>query len=212
MLNQEFKLNLLSSLFIASLISANLLGIKIFSFFHFSLSVGILVYPLTFLITDAIGEVYGYKKAKNLIYSAFLAQLFVFVLIVIAIKLPNADRFTLNNEYQQIFSSSLRMIIASLIAFLISQTHDIWSFNWWKQKTNGHYLWLRNNASTIISQAIDTLIFMFIAFYHLTPKFTVIFILELSLNYWLFKILFALLDTPFLYGLVKWLKTTKNKN
>ena len=98
------------------------------------------------------------------------------------------------------------MIVASLIAFIVSQTHDIWAFDFWKKKFKGKYLWIRNNASTFVSQAIDTLLFMFIAFYGISDKFTVHFILQLSLTYWLFKITFAALDTPFVYLLVKWLK------
>ena len=98
------------------------------------------------------------------------------------------------------------MMVASLIAFLISQTHDVWAFNLWKEKTGGKYLWLRNNASTIVSQFLDTTVFMFIAFYQFTPKFTVPFIFSLIIPYWLFKVLFAIIDTPFIYLGVWWLK------
>jgi len=127
-------------------------------------------------------------------------------LTAVAVLLPPASRYTTNEAYITIFHGSLRMIIASLIAFAISQTHDIWAFEWWRNKTNGNMLWLRNNASTIVSQAIDTLLFMFIAFYGINEKFTALFILQLCLSYWLFKVLFALLDTPFVYAIVWWLK------
>jgi len=93
-----------------------------------------------------------------------------------------------------------------LVAFTLSQTHDIWAFNFWKQKTKGRFLWLRNNLSTIVSQFIDSTIFMFIAFYAITPKFTVGFIFSLIIPYWLFKIAFAILDTPLVYAGVKWLR------
>jgi hypothetical protein len=202
----ESKMTLLTAIFVGGLLAANTLGAKVTSIFGVAVSVGIFAYPLTFLITDAIAEVYGKKRAKRIVWAALVAQLFVLLLTIISIKLPPAERYQLNEEYVLIFSTSIRMIIASLVAFIVSQTHDIWAFDFWKKKTHGKYLWLRNNLSTFVSQAIDTLLFMFIAFYGISDKFTVQFILQLCFSYWLFKITFALLDTPFVYLLVRWLK------
>ena len=98
------------------------------------------------------------------------------------------------------------MIIASIIAFVVSQTHDVWAFEFWKKKTHGKMLWLRNNASTMVSQVIDTLLFMMIAFYGISDKFTFGFIITLAIPYYLFKIAFAALDTPFVYLGARWLK------
>ncbi|MBU0597072.1 queuosine precursor transporter [Patescibacteria group bacterium] len=210
-MKKEFKFILLASIFIAGLLSANMLGTKITVLFGVAVSVGIFAYPLTFMITDVISEVFGKERAKQVVWSALIAQILVLLLIYISIKLPAADRYALNNEYVQVFSSSLRMIVASLIAFVVSQTHDIWAFNFWKIKTKGRYLWFRNNASTFVSQAIDTLLFMFIAFYGISDKFTVLFILQLSFSYWIFKIIFAVLDTPFIYLLVRWLRKDNSK-
>ena len=151
----------------------------------------------------------GKKKAMQVIWSALVAQVLVLVLVYISIKVPPADRYPFNEEYVTVFSGSLRMIVASLIAFIVSQMHDIWAFDFWKKKLSGKMLWFRNNASTFVSQAIDTLLFMFIAFYGVTDKFTVGFILELSVTYWIFKIVFAMIDTPFVYLLVSWLKKGK---
>ncbi len=207
MMTKHFKLTLLSSVFVAGLISANLLGSKVTTILGITMSVGIFAYPLTFLMTDAIGEVYGKKKAMQVVYAALIAQVFVLLLTWISVVLPAADRYAFNAEYTTIFGGSIRMIIASLIAFIVAQLHDVWAFEFWRKKTGGKYLWLRNNASTFVSQAIDTLLFMFIAFYGISEKFTVGFILELSVTYWGLKILFAALDTPFVYALVRWLKT-----
>jgi len=205
-MTQHFKLTILSSIFIAGLISANLLGAKVTTIFGITMSVAIFSYPLTFLMTDVIAEVYGKKKAQQVVYAAFIAQILVLFLTWLSIVLPPATRYTTNDAYVTVFQGSLRMIIASLVAFIFAQAHDIWAFEWWKKKTHGKYLWIRNNASTIVSQAIDTLLFMYIAFYHINDKFTAGFILHLSITYWLIKALFALLDTPFTYALVKWLK------
>jgi queuosine precursor transporter len=205
-MKSEFKLSILTAIFVGGLIAANTLGTKITTLFGITVSVGIFAYPLTFMITDAVGEVYGKHKAKQIVWSALIAQVLVLLLTYLSVKLPPAGRYTFNQEYTMIFQGSLRVIIASLIAFIVSQTYDIWAFEWWKKRFSGKHLWFRNNASTFTSQAIDTLLFMFIAFYGISPKFTVLFILQLCLSYWLFKILFAALDTPFVYLLVKWLK------
>ena len=200
------KISLLSAIFVASLIAANLMGAKITTLFGISVSVGIFVFPLTFLITDAIEEVFGKTKAKELMYGALIAQVIILFFVVLAVKLPPATRFEFNEGYVQIFNNSIRIIIASLIAFFISQTHDIWAFGFWRKQTQGKYLWLRNNLSTFVSQFVDSTLFMFIAFYQITPKFDVPFIFSLIIPFWIFKIVFALVDTPFVYGLVYWLR------
>jgi len=206
MKDQHYKLTILSAIFVAGLISANLLGAKVTTILGVTMSVAIFSYPITFLMTDVIGEVYGKKKAQQVVYAAFIAQLLVLFLTWLSVVLPPASRYTTNAEYVTVFQGSIRMIIASLIAFAASQMHDVWAFDWWKKKTNGKYLWIRNNASTVVSQAIDTLLFMFIAFYHINDKFTAGFILHLSVTYWGIKALFAIIDTPFTYALVRWLR------
>lgn len=207
MMSKHFKLTLLTAIFVAGLLAANLLGSKVTTILGISMSVGIFAYPLTFLMTDAIGEVYGKKKAMQVVYAALIAQVFVLVLTWVAVVLPPAERYAFNAEYTTVFGGSIRMIIASLIAFIVAQLHDVWAFEFWRNKLKGKHLWFRNNASTFVSQAIDTLLFMFIAFYGISEKFTVPFILELSVTYWGLKIVLAAIDTPFVYALVKWLRS-----
>jgi len=205
-MTQQTKTDILIAVFIAALIAANLLGTKITTILGVSVSVGIFAYPLTFLVTDVIEEVHGKSRTKNLIIAGFVTLILLFILVAISTRLPAAARYEHNEAYTTIFGSSLRMIIASLIAFVISQTHDVWAFDYWKRKTKGKFLWLRNNASTWISQFVDTTIFMFIAFYQISPKFDAAFIFTLIIPYWLFKIAFAALDTPLVYAGVRWLR------
>ena len=205
-LKREDKVNILLSVFTAALVAANLLGTKITTILGVSVSVGIFAYPITFLVTDIVEEVEGKRKTKNFIYAGFAALVLVLILTSLSVVLPAASRYDYNEEYKIVFGSSLRIIIASLIAFSISQFHDLWAFNLLKQKTKGRFLWLRNNLSTIVSQFIDTMLFMFIAFYHMTPKFTAGFVLSLAIPYWLLKILMAVIDTPLVYLGVKWLR------
>lgn len=141
-------------------------------------TVGLLVYPLTFLVTDFVNEIHGKKVSRNL----------VFIALVFSI-IPS------------VFISTLQITIASLLAYLTAQIHDIWSFNWWKEKTNGRFLWLRNNASTIVSQLLDTIIFATVAFYGVLP-FEII--LSIIISEYFLKLMYAIGDTIPLYWLVKY--------
>lgn len=205
-MNQQTKTDILLGLFVGALVAANLLGNKITVILGISVSVGIFAYPISFLATDIVAEVLGKERARGFVLSGFITLVLILILTAISIHMPPAGRYAFNAEYKTIFSQSLRITVASMIAFVLSQFHDVWSFHFWKQKTRGRFLWLRNNASTMVSQLIDTTIFMFIAFYAVTPKFTAGFIFSLIIPYWLFKIAFALLDTPLVYWGVKWLK------
>ena len=203
--NLNSRLQILLALFIGLLVGMNLLGGKITSLFGVSVSVAIFMAPLTFLITDIVEEVYGKKTVKHFIVGGVLTLIIIFFYAGVFIALEPHERYSFNNEYKTIFGSSLRIIAASIIAFALAQIHDVISFEWWKKKTKGKALWLRNNLSTIMSQLIDTSVFMMIAFYQLTPKFTFSFIVSLIIPYYLFKIMFAIIDTPFVYLGVNWL-------
>ncbi len=200
------KLTILFSVFIALYTASNLLGIKIVTIFGVSTSISIFIAPFLFLITDAIEEVYGKNVVFNLITAAIFSLVLVFGFLALAIWMEPASRFTYNHEYTTIFSFSLRMIFASIAAFFISQLNDMFVFSYLKKRTNGKLLWLRNNVSTIISQTLDTFIFMFLFLYKMTPKFDALFVLQLSMPYLALKVIFALCDTPLVYALVKWLK------
>ena len=219
--NLEFKTKLLLGLFVASLIAANLLGGKIAKIWFIEFSVGIFAYPLTFLITDVIEEVHGKNKTKQFIWVGFITILFVLLMTSLAVWFPFAPRsYVQAEQYNPVFGIGIRFFIASLTAFLLSQFHDVWAFNFWKKQTQGKWLWLRNNASTIVSQLIDTIVFMFIALYYIpglpqlintSPKFTVGYLFTLIIPYYILKIVIALIDTPFIYALVWWLKKQPSK-
>lgn len=197
----------LIALFFASIVLANLLGTKITTIFGIRASVAIFVFPILFLITDIIAEVYGMKEARRVVYAGILSLFFVFLAVFVSVNLPSNPTWGNQEAYSLIFESTYRIMLASIIAFSISQYHDVLAFDFWKRKTKGKYLWLRNNASTFVSQFIDTTIFMFIAFYHITAKYDASFIFSLIIPYWTLKVLFALFDTPLCYLGVKWLKS-----
>lgn len=209
-ISQDKKILTLQILFVTIMLLANVLGIKIINIGPITASMSIWLVPISFLITDILAEVKGKKSIDNLIWSTIIALMFSYLFIRLSIAVPPADRFAADNDaYVKIFTNSSRMFGASIIAFGLSQFHDIWAFEFWKKKTKGRFLWLRNNLSTIVSQFIDTTIFMFLAFYHMTPKFDAAFVWSLIVPYYILKIILALADTPFVYLGVKWLKSEK---
>lgn len=200
------KLNLLLAAFIGLLVGMNLLGSKIIDFLGVSVSVGIFMVPITFLITDIVTEVYGRKVVKEFIIGGILALSMIFLFTGIFVLVEPHERYAFNSDYKNVFGNSMRMIIASIVAFALAQFHDMYAFEFWKKKTKGKALWMRNNLSTIVSQLIDTFVYMMIAFYMASPKFTFLFIIQLMIPYYIFKIIFAIIDTPFVYLGVKWLR------
>jgi uncharacterized integral membrane protein (TIGR00697 family) len=205
-MKQSVKKDFLVCLYICCMILANLLGSKITSLFGVRVSVGIFFIPVLFLTTDVIAEVYGKKEANNIVLVSLAMLLITLGMTALCIVLPANGTWGNQEAYASVFGSSLRMTLASLVAFIFSQFHDVWAFEFWKKRTGGRFLWLRNNASTIVSQFIDSTVFMFAAFYAAAPTFTATFIFGLVIPYWLCKVVLALLDTPLCYLLVRWLR------
>jgi len=198
---------ILAGIFIASLVSCNLIFQKFFQIdiwipiignYTFEQSVGLLPYPITFLVTDIISEIYGKKKANQVVTSGLIASLFMLFIVTLSNFMPSASWSPIDNEtFSKVFGLSGAAVFASMIAYLFAQYIDIRVFHFWKRLTKGKHLWLRNNASTIFSQFIDT--------------FSVLFLLcalnvlnwdifgKLLINGFLFKVFFAAFDTPIFY-------------
>ena len=199
---------LLAGIFIASLVTCNLIANKFVTvnlgFKVFIVSAGILPYPLTFLVTDLISEIYGQKKANLVVFSGFVASIFVLSFLWLGAQfnsIPNSiiDDFT----YNTVFQNAWRLITASMVAYLFAQFIDVRVFHFWKKLTNGKHLWLRNNGSTIASQLIDTTLVISILFFGVWDTNQ---ILSAIIDGWIFKMLIALLDTPIIYVVIYLLK------
>lgn len=189
----ETNLQILTSVFVVSLIIANIVSAKIVSFWGMVIPAAIVAYPLTFLITDIIGEIWGKQEANKVVKIGLLCQLISLVLIGLAIALPVAPFADNQAEFVGIMKSGFRVVAASLVAYFISQSWDVWLFHKLKEKCNDKHKWLRNNLSTITSQIIDTAIFITIAFVGIVPNIWV-----MIGSQYLIKVVFALLDTiPF---------------
>jgi hypothetical protein len=202
----------LAALFTGSLIVANLIANKFFSIELFGktfiLSAGVIPYPLTFLVTDLLSEIYGKARANMVVLGGLVASLLVIATLAIADLMPAiADSVVDDSTFHTVFGNSYRVIGASMIAYLIAQLIDIKIFHFWKSLTKGKHLWLRNNGSTVISQFVDSALVVWVLFAGIwTPSQMSIAILDL----WIFKSLIALIDTPLFYlgafTLPKWLE------
>lgn len=198
------KLDLLISIYIASVVAAELLGAKIFQIGFIRASVAIFVLPLTFSINDIVTEVHGKERARSIIKSGLYVLIGLAIYNLLAISLPPATRFLSNNDaYQQIFSKSLRIILASLTAFFLSERLDVYIFSKIREKLGTKNLWLRNNLSNFLGQLFDTVTFMFLAFYAVGNFW---FVVSLIWPYWLLKCLMSVIETPLTYLGVSWLK------
>ena len=204
---------ILAGLFITSLVASNLIFTKIFYWYPFDiniygvklfeLSVGILPYPLTFLITDLISEIYGKRKANQVVTTGIFASIFSILLILISSQVPAIGTSPIDDElFNQVFLNAPLAVLASMLTYLIAQYIDIRIYHFWKNLTKGKHLWLRNNFSTFTSQIIDTFtIVSLLIIFEILPsdKFLVLVISGI-----LFKVIVAILDTPLLYFFV-WL-------
>lgn len=198
-----YKLLLLVGIFTAGLLTANVISTKIFTWRGITITVGIFLYPITFAITDVVSECYGKEISKKVVWTGFFANVLMLFFLWLGRVLPPASFWQHQEAYEVILGAVPRITIASLIAYIVSQTHDVWAFHFWKEKTGGKHLWLRNNLSTIISQAIDTVIFIGIAFIGTMPWRA---LGIMMLTQYIMKFIFALLDTPFVYWLVAWVR------
>lgn len=199
---------LLGGLFITSLVVSNLIfqkffqwhpfDINIFGTKLFKVSVGILPYPITFLITDLISEIYGKKRANDVVVAGIFASMFSVLIIYVAQHTSAIPDSPVNNDtFNYVFGRTILAVGASMLAYLFAQFIDIQIYHFWKRLTKGKHLWIRNNFSTFFSQFVDTfsVLFLLCSFEVLSwSNFK-----GLLISGFLFKVLIAVLDTPFLY-------------
>ena len=206
---QERLYLIVTGIFIASLVACNLIFQKFFTWnflgLTFELSVGIIAYPVTFLVTDLISELYGKKRANQVVISGFCASIFTTILIFISMNATAADWSPVDSvTFNKVFGLSAPAFLASMMAYLTAQFIDVRIFHFWKRLTKGKHLWLRNNASTMFSQLVDTSMVLLIlcsAGAIGWERFG-----SLLLMGWLFKVIVALVDTPIIYFLLWALK------
>ncbi len=195
---------------VIALIMANIQVLKVsqFSFFSSPVALGTELFASTYLATDILAEVYGKKSAQKAVMIGFFALIVWTLFSILTLSFRPIPDDTMQNTLNTIFLPFPRFLIASMIAYLISQTFDVYIFSYLKNTHNSKYLWLRNNLSTILSSLIDNIVFSVIAFVILNPEpiKLPILIMTYILGTYLFRLFAALLDTPVVYLVSRSLK------
>jgi queuosine precursor transporter len=186
----------LFALIVFNLILCNIQVLKTIQLFGLTTTLGNILYASVFFATDLLGEHYGKEEAKKAVILGFFTLVLAVVYMQVALLFVPSDADFVQPHLEAIFGVLPRVVLASMAAYLIAQWHDIWAFHFWKQRTSGKRLWLRNNASTMVSQLLDSAVFCSIAFLGLFP---ISVWLQIFASTYLIKMLVALLDTPFIY-------------
>ncbi len=180
-----------------SSIICNIQVVAFVELFGFTATLGNIVYASIFLATDILSEHYGVKEARRGVWIGFFFLAWATIAMQFAIHFIPAE--VAENRFDHlvaVFGFLPRVVLASLVAYLVSQHHDIWAYAFWKQKTSGKHIWLRNNASTWISQLADTIVFTLIAFY---GELEMAVLFDIVVTTYILKLIVAVIDTPFLY-------------
>ncbi|HEX9728431.1 MAG TPA: queuosine precursor transporter [Gemmatimonadales bacterium] len=195
---------LLSGIFLTSLTVGNIIGVtKFVDLGLFVIPAGLLAYPITFLATDLMSEIYGRRRAQQLVWIGFVMNIFMLGLVALGHVLPDASGVSgAASTFDTVYDFMKPNVVASMIAYLVAQSLDVQAFHFWKRLTKGRHLWLRNNFSTIGSQLVDTMLILSILYASggLGADIdSVAKLVPLMLSSYAFKVVFALLDTPFFY-------------
>jgi len=189
------SLVMLNILFCTAVVIVNVVASKLIKIGWFVVPSGVFAYAATFLLTDIIDEIWGKKEAQKAVWRGFFAQIFASTLILTAQYLPVAPFMAeQQNHFVAILGQNWRFAAASLVAYLIAQTNDVYLFAFWGKLTKGKHKWLRNNGSTMVSQLIDTAVFVTLAFWGVGHS-----LWHLIISQYVLKLIIALCDTPFFY-------------
>jgi uncharacterized integral membrane protein (TIGR00697 family) len=187
----------------------NIQGPKLTEVFGLTTSLGVIIYSGIYFATDLLGERYGKREANRAVWIGFAVNVIIVATMSISLLFQPAtgDEKTTtlagnaHHALSFLFGFTPRFVFGSMLAYLVSQTHDVWFFHFIKARTGGRHLWLRNTLSTVVSQAIDTTIYSLVVWWALLDFQTAV---KLALVKYLFKFVIAVLDTPFIYWARRW--------
>ena len=186
----------LFGLIVFNLLLCNIQVLKTVQLFGMTTTLGNVLYASVFLSTDLLSEFYGRKEAQKAVLLGFVALVMMVAYMQLALLFkPTPDDFA-QPHLAAIFGFLPRIALGSMIAYLVSQFHDVWAFHAIRARTGEKHLWLRNNASTLVSQLLDSVIFCLIAFWGVFPEGV---LLEIVTTTYLMKVIVAVMDTPFIY-------------
>ncbi len=193
----------LSGLFIMTLLVSNIIAGKIAAFGGLFLPAAVIVFPVSYILSDVLTEVYGYAAMRRVIWLGFVCNLIAVVIIAIAISLPSAPFYDGQSAFAAVLSAIPRILGASFVAYLAGEFANAYILAKMKIKTKGKYLWMRTIGSTIVGEGLDSLLFISIAFWGVLPASQ---LPTVILTQWLFKVAFETIATPLTYVVVGYLK------
>jgi uncharacterized integral membrane protein (TIGR00697 family) len=208
----------ITAIFVTSLIVSNIIAVKLFSTGPLVLTVAIIIFPISYIFGDVLTEVYGYARARQVIWIGFFCNLMAVVAIWISIQLPPASFWiagvfgspeTSQQAYQAILGFAPRLLMASFVAYLFGEFLNSYVMAKMKIATNGLYLWTRTIGSTLVGQLADSVIFILLAFLGVVPAYE---LLKLILSQWLVKSAYEAAVTPLTYLVVGYLKRAENED
>jgi queuosine precursor transporter len=192
-----------SALFVATLVASNIIAVKIAALGPFSVPAAIVIFPLAYLFGDVLTEVWGYRVARTVIWTGFLANIVVVLFIAAAIAIPADPHYVDQSAYARVLGSSPRLVAASLTAYLLGEFLNAFVLARLKVATRGRLLWTRTIGSTVIGQGVDSAVFISLAFAGTQPWSLLLVIIR---DVWVVKVLYEIVATPITYALVTFLK------
>jgi uncharacterized integral membrane protein (TIGR00697 family) len=191
------------ALFITSLITANIMAVKLIDIAGYIMPAGIVIFPISYIVGDVLTEVYGFRLARRVIWLGFLCNLIVVVGILIGQWLPGAVFWDAQAAYERILGYTPRLLVASFTAYLFGEFANSLVLSRMKVATKGRWLWTRTIGSTVIGQGLDSLIFILIAFWGTSPTTVLV---SAIITQWIFKTAYEALATPLTYAVVNHIK------
>ncbi len=197
--------HILSALFVTTLIVSNIIAGKVAAFGSLFLPAAVIVFPVSYILSDVLTEVYGYAAMRRVIWLGFACNLVAVAVMSIAVALPSAPFYEGQSAFAATLGTTPRILAASFVAYLVGEFANAYVLAKLKIRTQGKYLWLRTIGSTVIGEGLDSLLFISLAFWGVFPKGQ---LPTLILTQWLFKVAFETLATPLTYAIVGYLKGT----
>ena len=196
-------LDLFSVLFVSVLIVSMIMAQKLFVFLGVTFTTAIIVFPVSYILGDVLTEVYGYGRARRVIWLGFLANVIMVIFLEFSVALPPAPNWVHQGAFETILQQVPRTVAASLLAYLCGEFVNSFVLAKMKIWTSGRYLWTRTIGSTIVGQGADTVVFVVVAFWGYMPPSV---IWEIIWSAYIFKVLYEAAATPITYMVVNWVK------
>jgi uncharacterized integral membrane protein (TIGR00697 family) len=198
------------ALFVTVLLCSNLIGAaKVCTVWGFTFGAGVLFFPISYIFNDVLTEVYGYARARKVVWAGFGAIIFMSFMSWVVVSLPPAASWTGQQAYVEVFGQTPRIVFASLTAFFVGEFANSFVLAKMKVKTSGRHLWARTIGSTIVGEAVDSLVFYPVAFLGVWQNSLV---MQVMISNYLIKVLWEAVVTPVTYQVVGFLKKAEQED